>query len=140
MNKEKNLLLIFRLVFGLTLISIISAFAWLIWEFAYEVNEFSKETTEEVQLYSISTDKEYEGSFVLGSGSIDSQEYITAYRVTEDGGKKYFKMNRDKVTIYETLNNDEQAYAVIKKASLGIKEIKLYVPKNTIEKEINLSL
>ena len=102
--------------------------------------ELSKETTEEVQLYSISTDKEYEGSFVLGSGSIDSQEYITAYQVTEDGGKKYFKMNRDKVTIYDTLNNDEQAYAVIKKASLGIKEIKLYVPKNTIEKEINLSL
>lgn len=102
--------------------------------------ELSKETTEEVQLYSISTDKEYEGSFVLGSGSIGSQEYITAYQVTEDGGKKYFKMNRDKVTIYDTLNNDEQAYAVIKKASLGIKEIKLYVPKNTIEKEINLSL
>ena len=102
--------------------------------------ELSKEYTEEVKLYSISTDKEYEGSFVLGSGSIDSQEYITAYRITEDGGKKYFKMNRDKVTIYDTLNNDEQAYAVIKRVSLGIKEIKLYVPKNTIEKEINLSL
>ena len=140
MNKDKILNLIFRLVFGLMLISIISALAWLIWEFAYEVNEFSKETTEEVQLYSISTDKQYEGSFVLGSGCIDSQAYITAYQVTEDGGKKYFKMNRDKVTIYETLNNDEQAYAVIKKASLRIIEIKLYVPKNTIEKEINLNL
>ena len=140
MNKDKILNLIFRLVLGLTLISIILALAWLIREFAYEVNEFSKETTEEVQLYSISTDNQYEGSFVLGSGCIDSQEYITAYQVTEDGGKKYFKMNRDKVTIYETLNNDEQAYAVIKKASLRIIEIKLYVPKNTIEKEINLNL
>lgn len=49
-------------------------------------------------------------------------------------------MNRDKVTIYETLNNNEQAYAEIKKASLGIEEIKLYVPKNIIEKEINISL
>lgn len=137
MNKDKILLLIFRLVLGITLFSIIAA---LLLEFRYELKEFSKETTEEVQLYSISTDKEYEGSFVLGSGSIDSREYITAYQVTEDGGKKYFKMNRDKVTVYETLNNDEQAYAVIKKASLGIKEIKLYVPKNTIEKEINLNL
>lgn len=137
MNKDKILLLIFRLVLGITLFSIIEV---LLLEFRYELKEFSKETTEEIQLYSISTDKEYEGSFVLGSGSIDSQEYITAYRVTEDGGKKYFKMNRDKVTIYETLNNDEQAYAVIKKASLGVKEIKLYVPKNTIEKEINLNL
>lgn len=137
MNKDKILLLIFRLVLGITLFSIIAA---LLLEFRYELKEFSKETTEEVQLYSISTDKEYEGSFVLGSGSIDSREYITAYQVTEDGGKKYFKMNRDKVTIYETLNNDEQAYAVIKKASLGVKEIKLYVPKNTIEKEINLNL
>lgn len=102
--------------------------------------ELSKEYTEEVKLYSISTDKEYEGSFVLGTGNIDSREYITAYQVTEDGGKKYFKMDRDKVTIYETLNNDEQAYAVINRTTLGVKEIKLYVPVNTIEKEINLNL
>lgn len=122
------------------LVSLGTIIALIIAGFGQIDKELSKEYTEEVKLYSISTDKEYEGSFVLGSGSIDSQEYITAYQVTEDGGKKYFKMNRDKVTIYDTLNNDEQAYAVIKKASLGIKEIKLYVPKNTIEKEINLSL
>lgn len=137
MNADKIFNLVIRLMFGITLISIITA---LFLGLRNEIKEFSKETTEEVQLYSISTDKEYEGSFVLGSGSIGSQEYITAYQVTEDGGKKYFKMNRDKVTIYDTLNNDEQAYAVIKRVSLGIKEIKLYVPKNTIEKEINLSL
>ena len=116
------------------LVSLGTIIALIIAGFGQIDKELSKEYTEEVKLYSISTDKEYEGSFVLGSGSIDSQEYITAYQ------KKYFKMNRDKVTIYDTLNNDEQAYAVIKRASLGIKEIKLYVPKNTIEKEINLSL
>lgn len=136
MNKDNIFILVMRIIFGIMYIAIVAA---LIWEIVQVNKGFSKETTEEVQLYS-STDKEYEGSFVLGSGSIDSQEYITAYRITEDGGKKYFKMNRDKVTIYDTLNNDEQAYAVIKRASLGIKEIKLYVPKNTIEKEINLSL
>lgn len=122
------------------LVSLGTIIALIIAGFGQIDKELSKEYTEEVKLYSISTDKEYEGSFVLGSGSIDSQEYITAYQITEDGGKKYFKMNRDKVTIYDTLNNDEQAYAVIKRASLGIKEIKLYVPKNTIEKEINLNL
>lgn len=112
----------------------------IVWSFGQMNKELSKEYTEEVQLYSISTDKEYEGSFVLGTGNIDSREYITAYQVTEDGGKKYFKMNRDKVTIYDTLNNDEQAYAVINRTTLGVKEIKLYVPVNTIEKEINLNL
>lgn len=122
------------------LVSLGTIIALIIAGFGQIDKELSKEYTEEVKLYSISTDKEYEGSFVLGSGSIDSQEYITAYRITEDGGKKYFKMNRDKVTIYDTLNNDEQAYAEIKRTSLGIKEIKLYVPKNTIEKEINLNL
>lgn len=137
MNKDNIFILVMRIIFGIMYIAIVAA---LIWEIVQVNKEFFKETTEEVQLYSISTDKEYEGSFVLGSGSIDSQEYITAYRITEDGGKKYFKMNRDKVTIYDTLNNDEQAYAMIKRASLGIKEIKLYVPKNTIEKEINLNL
>lgn len=137
MNKDNIFILVMRIIFGIMYIAIVAA---LIWEIVQVNKEFFKETTEEVQLYSISTDKEYEGSFVLGSGSIDSQEYITAYRITEDGGKKYFKMNRDKVTIYDTLNNDEQAYAMIKRASLGIKEIKLYVHKNTIEKEINLNL
>lgn len=137
MNNDKIFILVMRIIFGIMYIAIVAA---LIWEIVQVNKEFFKETTEEVQLYSISTDKEYEGSFVLGSGSIESQEYITAYRITEDGGKKYFKMNRDKVTIYDTLNNDEQAYAEIKRASLGIKEIKLYVPKNTIEKEINLNL
>lgn len=137
MNKDNIFILVMRIIFGIMYIAIVAA---LIWEIVQVNKEFFKETTEEVQLYSISTDKEYEGSFVLGSGSIDSQEYITAYRITEDGGKKYFKMNRDKVTIYDTLNNDEQAYAMIKRASLGIKEIKLYVPKNAIEKEINLNL
>lgn len=137
MNKDNIFILVMRIIFGIMYIAIVAA---LIWGIVPVNKEFFKETTEEVQLYSISTDKEYEGSFVLGSGSIDSQEYITAYRITEDGGKKYFKMNRDKVTIYDTLSNDEQAYAVIKRASLGIKEIKLYVPKNTIEKEINLNL
>ncbi len=137
MNRDKIFNLVICLTFSITLILIITA---LQLGLRYEIKEFSKETTEEAQLYSISTDKEYEGSFVLGSGSIGSQEYITAYQITEDSGKKYFKMNRDKVTIYDTLNNDEQAYAEIKKTSLGIKEIKLYVPKNTIEKEINLNL
>jgi hypothetical protein len=122
------------------LVSLGTIITLIIVSFGQINKELSKEYTEEVKLYSISTDKEYEGSFVLGTGSIDSREYITAYQVTEDGGKKYFKMNRDKVTIYDTLNNDEQAYAVIKKTSLGVKEIKLYVPKNTIEKEINLNL
>lgn len=137
MNKDKTFILVMRIIFGIMYIAIVAV---LIREIVQVNKGFLKETTEEVQLYSISTDKEYEGSFVLGSGSIDSQEYITAYRVTEDGGKKYFKMNRDKVTIYDTLNNDEQAYAVIKRASSEIKEIKLYIPKNTIEKEINLNL
>lgn len=110
MNKDNIFILVMRIIFGIMYIAIVAA---LIWEIVQVNKEFFKETTEEVQLYSISTDKEYEGSFVLGSGSIDSQEYITAYRITEDGGKKYFKMNRDKVTIYDTLNNDEQAYAMI---------------------------
>lgn len=68
MNRDKIFNLIICLTFSITLISIITA---LQLGLRYEIKEFSKETTEEVQLYSISTNKEYEGSFVLGSGSID---------------------------------------------------------------------
>lgn len=42
-------------------------------------------------------------------------------------------MNKDKTIIYETLNPDEEPYAeIIKDGIRSIKEIKLYVPQNTL--------
>ena len=50
-------------------------------------------------------------------------------------------MPREKTIIYETLKQDEQAYAEVTSNGWGeITEIKLYVPENTIEKQINLEL
>lgn len=64
MNKDKIFILVMHIIFGIMYIAIVAALIWGI----VQVNKgFSKETTEEVQLYSISTDKEYEGSFVLCS-------------------------------------------------------------------------
>lgn len=108
------------------------------------INELSKqENIETIPLYSVvsSNEYEYEGHFFLGSGSIDGRQYYVAYRVLEDGGKKYFKMDKDKTVVYDTLENADTSYAEIEKNSFGITtKINLYVPKDTIVKTIDLSL
>lgn len=108
------------------------------------INELSKqENIETIPLYSVvsSNEYEYEGHFFLGSGSIDGRQYYVAYKVLEDGGKKYFKMDKDKTVIYDTLENADTSYAEIEKNSFGITtKINLYVPKDTIVKTIDLSL
>ena len=108
------------------------------------INELSKqENIETIPLYSVvsSNEYEYEGHFFLGSGRIDGRQYYVAYKVLEDGGKKYFKMDKDKTVIYDTLENADTSYAEIEKNSFGITtKINLYVPKDTIVKTIDLSL
>lgn len=108
------------------------------------LNKQEKFTTiENIPFYSVvsSNEYEYEGRFFLGSGSIDGRQYYVAYRVLEDGGKKYFKMDKDKTVIYDTLENADTSYAEIEKKSFGITaKINLYVPKDTIVKTIDLSL
>lgn len=42
--------------------------------------------------------------------------YIQYYMFTnllDDGGKKYYKMPREKTIVYDTLKQDEQAYAEV---------------------------
>ncbi len=108
------------------------------------INELSKqENIETIPLYSVvsSNEYEYEGRFFLGSGSIDGRQYYVAYEILEDGGKKYFKMDKDKTVIYDTLENADTSYAEIEKSGFGITtKINLYVPKDTIVKTIDLSL
>lgn len=104
------------------------------------ITKYSEHTeTEIIPIYSISTDDEYSGKFVLGSGGINKTEYIVAYRLTEDGGKVYYKLPRQKVIIYDTLAEGEQPYVEIITTGYT-SETKLYIPQNTVEKEINLDL
>ena len=83
--------------------------------------------------------EEYSGKFVLGSGGINKTEYIVTYRLTEDGGKVYYKLPRQKVIIYDTLEEGEQPYVEIITTGYT-SETKLYIPQNTVEKEIDVDL
>lgn len=104
------------------------------------ITKYSEHTeTEIIPIYSISTDDEYSGKFVLGSGGLNKTEYIVTYRLTEDGGKVYYKLPRQKVIIYDTLAEGEQPYVEIITTGYT-SETKLYIPQNTVEKEINLDL
>jgi len=102
----------------------------------------SQESMENIELYSIGTDKSIEGRFVMGSGNIKTKEVYTAYQIMNDGGKKYYTMDRDITTIYENLDTNATAYAEIYRKGLFnvIVQIKLYVPQDTIIQEINIDL
>lgn len=100
--------------------------------------------TERIELASINVKSDIKGSFILGFGEVERQGYYAAYRINKDGSKSYYKMDMEMTKIYDTLEPDESAYAIVKKNknALGtdIIEIKLYVPKDTIQKQIDLSL
>lgn len=100
---------------------------------------FEHTETEIIPIYSISTGDEYSGKFVLGCGGINKIEYIVAYRLTEDGGKVYYRMPRQKVIIYDTLADGEQPYVEVITTGYT-SETRLYISQNTVEKEINLDL
>lgn len=51
----------------------------------------------------------------------------------------YYRMPRQKVIIYDTLAEGEQPYVEIITTGYT-SETKLYIPQNTVEKEIDLDL
>jgi len=99
---------------------------------------------ETINLTGIELDSNLTGVFGLGSGVLDNEYYYIAYQILENGGKKLFKMKAEYTTIFETLEENEQAYAEVELVYfLGgyiTEEIRLYVPKNTIQKEYDFSL
>lgn len=107
-----------------------------------EASERGKvENIEKIELASIALDSDISGRFYLGCGRIEEKEYYIAYKILEDGAKMIYKMDAAKTKIYETLGEDETAYAEeIRDGYDFLKEIKLYIPKNTIKQEYNLSL
>lgn len=111
----------------------------------FEINRGKEVTTERIKLISLSFSKELEGtfhqSFTIGYGSIDTKKYFVAYQVNSDGGKEICEMDANITVIYDTLGEDESPYAEIDSDGYGkTKAIRLYVPKNTIHKNIDLEL
>lgn len=99
----------------------------------------AERTTERFNLISITLSEDVEGNFVLGTGSISQDKYFVAYKENKDGSKEYYKMSVHKTKIYDTLDEGSSAYAEVDTNGLGlILEVRLFVPQNTITKEINL--
>lgn len=72
---------------------------------------------------------------------MNSESCYICYEILEDGGIKLLKLDASKTTIYETLSENEMAYAEIDINGFGKKkEIRLFLPKNTIQVEYNMSL
>lgn len=93
-----------------------------------------------VDLRSINYQNVLEGSFTLGCGKLDGQDYYTCYQVLDDGGLKFVKFEAEKTVIYETLTSGN-AYAEISTDGWGYtKEIKLYVPQDTIQTEYDFGI
>lgn len=124
---------------------IVVCIGMLIYSAYSDIKEIQKVTNEvftyEVELMSLDLQSDIQGSFILGSGSVNSEHCYAAYQILDDGGKKLFTMPAYKTVIYDTLESEDGAYAVIEEKTFGgIQKIKLYVPKGTITQEYDLSL
>lgn len=75
---------------------------------------------------------EMSGSTILGlgdiNGSFGGKTYYTGYKIEENGGKTFCRMNAEKVRVLETLEDGEQIYVEIDENGYGIQEVRLYTP------------
>lgn len=116
--------------------------------------------TVKYEIASLDDTENFKGSFLLGTGSMGSNQTFTFYRKTNDGGYKRDYVYASKTTIYEDENN--KPYIQINKSGRKhykskwvfwvllfnhynaevnykhTKSIEFHVPENTIIKEINL--
>ena len=96
-----------------------------------------------ISLYNVSS---YRGSFVLATGTIAQEDYYFFYVKRLDGGIVKLKIRDDRIIIYEGYNEPyltwlSRAYSdeeVFFYDGWGSPEFKLYVPKNTIVRKIEL--
>lgn len=93
------------------------------------------------EIQSIVIDDSVTGTFVLGIGTVSNKQYYVAYEIQEDGGLKLIQLDAEKTTIYQTLSENETPYVECYcNGFYTIKEIKLYVPENTIQRNYDLDL
>ena len=111
-------------------------------DFGSVISEQSKQyEIRTVHLQSIAVTSQTEGGFFLGFGSVGGEEYYVCYEVLDDGGLKLRKIAATNTVIYQTLDDGEQAYAEVTINGWGIElGTKLYVPKDTVRVEYDLSL
>lgn len=117
--------------FFILILSIVFAFNFL------SVNENST-----YNLQSVVLDNNLEGTFILGTGMLNGESYYITYEIQSDGGKILRKYDSSSVIVYDTLEHGDTAY--LNKSISGFLgtniEVKLYVPKDTINKSLDINL
>lgn len=111
-----------------------------------------------IKVVALSVSASVEGTFFLGSGSIEGHPYYFFYFETPDGGKKLSKLNAEKVTLYEEDRKDAFVakvdlygwdsrgplwnFFVPKSFWLYKKhwDYSIHIPKGSIKEEIRLDL
>lgn len=94
---------------------------------------------------SVCYDEDIEGEnfrFVLGKGSVSEKGYYVVYQILDDGGKKLLKLDVEKTIIYDILEVGDTPYVELGERDIygDYLNIRLYVPKGTIQQEYDLSL
>ena len=106
-------------------------------------------TTQTIKLASLDYATKIEGElhgFGLGlighvNGSISKSSCYVAYQVHEDGGKSLYKIPANIAILYDTLAENQDAYAEVDVNGYGTtKHIRLYVPKGTVPREYDVSI
>lgn len=106
----------------------------------YYIIDLSIYLMTDVKTYTIKTiSSNEENIFVLGVGNLGNDEYFVCYKEDENGSLIIKTFSSENTTICKTLESDEEAYAEITTTLSGTKN-KIYVPKDTIQVEYNLSL
>lgn len=113
--------------------------------------EYTRHAYKTSKLFSLKSNSELNGSFILGTGVINERSYYYFYYQTADGGMKLDKVGTNDAVLYETTGTphiedwgrfeDFYKYDTLVKADAKFWSCdcsyKLYIPKGTITEKIN---
>jgi hypothetical protein len=115
--------------------------SWCITQVHNSITQINTTTDIAVDIISITYKEQTQGSFVLGYGHIDQEEYYVCYQKQTDNGVSLLKLPTKNTVLYPVLSQTEQPYAILTYNNINyLVSAKIYIPENTIHTEYNLSL
>lgn len=120
-----------KVVSGIVLGIIVCAAMFHLLSLFKEMDEY--EETNTYKIASLETTDGVKGHWSLFSGNIETVGYYWFYKINKDGSKSLMKIEAEQTKIYE--DEDKAPYVEELKGYMYVKEYRLHIPKNPIEKK-----
>jgi hypothetical protein len=94
---------------------------------------------EEYEMVSLFNNSEKRGSFIIGTGSIEEEEYFYIFVKEHDGALSRMNFPANRVKIYEGYETARVKYKTGgHEPYIYYRDVRMYVPKNTVVRQLKV--